>query len=144
MSLLSALYTGVSGLQTFGDSLQVIGDNIANVNTTAFKASRAEFEDLLSQTINVGSGRSQLGRGVQLGVISSNFSQGSFSNTDRLTDLAINGNGFFVVSDGADTFYTRNGAFTLNTDGDLVTSTGLQLQGLTQSTSIRPAWLLAL
>lgn len=129
MSLLSALYTGVSGLQTFGDSLQVIGDNIANVNTTAFKAARAEFADLLSQTINGSSGRSQMGRGVTLQQITSDFSQGSFSNTQRLTDLAINGNGFFIVNDGARDYYTRNGQFTLNSQGDLVTSNGYNLIG---------------
>lgn len=129
MSLLSALYTGVSGLQTFGDSLQVIGDNIANVNTTSFKSARAEFSDVLSQSINVASGRSQLGRGVTLNRISSNFAQGSFSNTDRLTDLAINGNGFFVVNDGTSDFYTRNGQFTINNQGNLVTANGMTLQG---------------
>src|SRR5882672_918993 len=100
MSLLSALYTGVSGLQSFGDSLQVIGDNIANVNTTAFKSSRAEFSDMLSQTINGGSSRSQIGRGVRMERISASFAQGSFSNTDRLTDMAVNGNGFFIVNNG--------------------------------------------
>lgn len=129
MSLLSALYTGVSGLQTFGDSLQVIGDNIANVNTTSFKSARAEFSDVLSQSINVASGRSQLGRGVTLNRISSNFAQGSFSNTDRLTDLAINGNGFFVVTDGAQRFYTRNGQFTIDNNGNMVTSGGMTLMG---------------
>jgi flagellar hook protein FlgE len=129
MSLLSALYTGVSGLQTFGDSLQVIGDNIANVNTTAFKSSRAEFSDLLSQTINGASGRSQLGRGVRLERIAASFSQGSFSNTDRLTDLAVNGNGFFIVNDGNRDYYTRNGQLTLNSDGELVTNSGMKLQG---------------
>lgn len=129
MSLISALYTGVSGLQTFGESLQVIGDNIANVNTTAFKSSRAEFADLFNQTINGADGRSQMGRGVSLDRISSNFSQGSFSNSDRLTDLAINGNGFFVVSDGERNLYTRNGQFTLNNQGELVTSSGQNLVG---------------
>ncbi|MCL5270411.1 MAG: flagellar hook protein FlgE [bacterium] len=138
MSLLSALYTGVSGLQTFGDSLQVIGDNIANVNTTAFKSSRAEFADLLSQTINGASGRSQLGRGVTLDRISANFSQGSFSNTDRLTDLAINGNGFFIVTDGSRQYYTRNGQLTLNNQGEIVTTSGMQLVGYQYDASGQP------
>ena len=130
MSLLSALYTGVSGLQSFGDSLQVIGDNIANVNTVAFKSSRAEFSDLLSQSINASSGNSQMGRGVSIETVSPNFTQGSFSNTDRMTDLAINGNGFFIVNDGQRDYYTRNGQFTLNTAGELVTADGLNLQGI--------------
>lgn len=130
MSLLSALYTGVSGLQTFGDTLQVIGDNIANVNTVGFKSSRAEFSDVLSQSINVASGRSQMGRGVTLQQISSNFAQGSFSNTDRLTDLAINGNGFFTVIDASgNKFYTRNGQLTINNEGALVTSGGMKVMG---------------
>lgn len=129
MSLLSALYTGVSGLQTFGESLQVIGDNIANVNTVGFKSSRAEFADLLSQSLNGGSGRGQIGRGVTLDRVSKSFSQGSFSNTDRLTDLAVNGNGFFMVANGDRTFYTRNGQFSLNTNGELVNSQGYTLMG---------------
>ena len=129
MSLISALYTGVSGLQTYGDSLQTIGDNIANVNTTAYKSSRAEFADVLNQSINVASGNSQIGRGVTLSRISTDYAQGSFSNTDRMTDLAINGNGFFVVNNGSRNFYTRNGQFSINNNGDLVTSGGLELQG---------------
>lgn len=130
MSLLSALYTGVSGLQSFGDSLQVIGDNIANVNTVGFKASRAEFSDLLSQSLYGASGRGQLGRGVALERITTNFSQGSFSNTDRLTDLAINGNGFFIVNGAnGEQYYTRNGQFTLNQNGELVNSNGYQMMG---------------
>ena len=132
MSLLSALYTGVSGLQTFGDSLQVIGDNIANVNTVGFKSSRSEFADLLSQTINGGSGRSQLGRGVTLNRISASFAQGSFSNTDRLTDMAINGNGFFIVSNPNSPdlqYYTRNGQFSINSTGEIVTGNGMNVMG---------------
>jgi flagellar hook protein FlgE len=129
MSLLSALYTGVSGLQTFGESIQVIGDNISNVNTVGFKSSRAEFSDLLSQSLGGGSGRGQIGRGVQLDRVTKSFSQGSFSNTDRLTDMAINGNGFFMVQNGERTFYTRNGQFSLNTLGEIVTSDGHTLMG---------------
>lgn len=129
MSLLTALNTGVSGLRTFGDSLQVISDNIANVSTTAYKSSRSEFADLVSQTINGASGTSQLGRGVALNDISTNFCQGSLSSTDNLTDLAINGNGFFVVQkDGVD-YYTRNGAFNINNNGELVTSNGMNVIG---------------
>lgn len=130
MSLLSALYTGVSGLQTFGDTLQVIGDNIANVSTVGFKSSRAEFADVLSQTINVAAGRSQMGRGVTLQRISPNFSQGSFSNSDRLTDLGINGNGFFIVTNAnGERLYTRNGQLTIDKDGSMVTSSGEKVMG---------------
>lgn len=130
MSLLSALYTGVSGLQSFGNSLQVIGDNIANVNTTAFKSNRAEFSDLLSQTITSGgAGHAQMGRGVQMSNVSTSFEQGSLSNTDRLTDLAINGSGFFIVQTESRNYYTRNGQFTLNASGELVTTDGHNLLG---------------
>jgi flagellar hook protein FlgE len=138
MSLLSALYTGVSGLQSFGDSLQVIGNNIANVNTVGFKTSRAEFATLLSQPIAGGSGRGQLGRGVSLDRVSSHFSQGSFSNTNRLTDLAINGNGFFVVNDGNRGFYTRNGQFTLDANGNMINSLGHRVQGYQYDTTGNP------
>ena len=129
MSLISALYTGVSGLQSYGDALQVIGDNIANVNTTAFKSNRAEFADMLTQSISLSNGYGQLGRGVSLQNISANYAQGKLSNTERLTDLAINGNGFFVVSDGQRQYYTRNGQFSLNNQGELVTANGLNLVG---------------
>ncbi len=129
MSLLTALHTGVSGLRSYGDSLQVISDNIANVNTPAFKAARAEFADLISQTINGSAGRSQLGRGVQLAGITTSFEQGSLANTDRLTDLAINGNGFFLVQKDNQQLYTRNGQLTLNNQGQLVNSQGMNLIG---------------
>jgi flagellar hook protein FlgE len=136
MSLLSALYTGVSGLQAFGDSLQVIGDNIANVNTTGFKAARSEFSELMSQSI--GAGNTQIGRGVSLERISSNFAQGSFSTTDRLTDLAINGNGFFIVNDGTRNFYTRNGQFTMNASGELVNGLGMNIIGYQYDSTGQP------
>ncbi|MCE5228667.1 flagellar basal-body rod protein FlgF [bacterium] len=129
MSLLTALNTGVSGLRTFGDSLQVISDNIANVSTTGYKSSRSEFADLISQTINGASGSSQLGRGVALDNISTSFAQGSLSSTDNLTDLAINGNGFFVVQKDNINYYTRNGAFSINNNGELVNSAGMNVIG---------------
>lgn len=129
MSLLSSLYTGVSGLQSFGNSLQVVGDNIANVSTIGFKGSRAEFAALLSQSVSGVGGVSQIGRGVALQRVTPSFSQGSFTSTDRLTDLGINGSGFFVLSDGANHFYTRNGQFSVDKNGFLVNSTGLRVQG---------------
>jgi flagellar hook protein FlgE len=135
MSLLSALYTGVSGLQSFGESLQVIGDNISNVNTTGFKSSRAEFADMLSQSLEGGSSRGQIGRGVTMEGVTKSFAQGSLSNTDRLTDLAVNGNGFFIVNNGTQSYYTRNGALALNANGQLVTSNGYTLMGYQYDTA---------
>ncbi|MEN6625624.1 MAG: flagellar basal-body rod protein FlgF [Candidatus Sumerlaeia bacterium] len=129
MSLLTALNTGVSGLRSFGDSLQIISDNIANVSTTAYKSSRASFSDLVSQTINGASGSSQLGRGVTLNNISTSYSQGSLSSTDNLTDLAINGNGFFMVQKDGINYYTRNGEFSINKNGELVTNSGMNVLG---------------
>ncbi|MCH8333696.1 flagellar hook-basal body complex protein, partial [Candidatus Sumerlaeota bacterium] len=129
MSLLSSLYTGVSGLQTYGTSMQVIGDNIANVSTVGFKSSRAEFAALLSQSIGSSGGGSGIGRGVSLQRVSTSFTQGSVNNTDRLTDLAINGSGFFVLNDGQADFYTRNGQFSIDKNGFLVNATGLRVQG---------------
>lgn len=129
MGLLSALYTGVSGLQSFGEGLQIIGDNIANTQTIGFKGARAEFSDLLSQTIGGAAGRSQIGRGVQLQNISTSFAQGSFTNTDRLTDLAVDGNGFFVLRENEEEYYTRNGQFTLDNEGYLVSNAGYRVQG---------------
>ena len=129
MSLLSSLYTGVSGLQTYGTSMQVIGDNIANVSTVGFKSSRAEFAALLGQSIGSSGGGSGIGRGVSLQRVSTSFTQGSVNNTDRLTDLAINGSGFFVLNDGQADFYTRNGQFSIDKNGFLVNATGLRVQG---------------
>jgi len=131
MSISSSLYSGISGLDTLGNSMAVIGDNIANVNTTAFKSSRASFEDLLSQKLWVASGTAQIGRGVRMSTVSADFSQGSFENTDQATDLAVGGNGFFIVSnrDTADRYYTRAGQFTFDKDGYLVNPQGLVVQG---------------
>ena len=131
MSISSSLYSGISGLNTLGNSMAVIGDNIANVNTVAFKSSRATFQDLLSQNVSVASGTSQVGRGVRLSNIASNFTQGSFENTGEPTDLAIGGNGFFMVNNSAtgDRYYTRAGQFTFDRAGNLVNPEGYVAQG---------------
>ncbi len=91
MSLTSSLYSGISGLTNFGNAMQIIGDNIANVNTVGFKASRVTFQDVLSQTVSTNSGSAQVGRGTALGDITGQFSQGSFESTESPTDLAIGG-----------------------------------------------------
>jgi len=131
MSISSALYSGISGLDTLGNSMAVIGDNIANVNTMAFKGSRATFQDLLAQNVSVASGTAQIGRGVRMATVSADFTQGAFENTNSPTDLAIGGNGFFIVSnrDTADRYYTRAGQFTFDRDGYLVNPQGLVVQG---------------
>ncbi len=129
MSITSALYTGVTGLQAMGNSIQVVGNNIANSNTVGFKAMRADFSDLLYQSLNTGGNSSQLGRGVQIETISRHFAQGAFLNSTSVTDMAINGRGFFIVSDGNGSFYTRAGNFKTNSNGDLINTDGLGVQG---------------
>ena len=129
MAIISALYAGVSGLQVLSDAMQVISDNISNMNTVGFKASRADFSDMLSQSISGSALSSQIGRGVTLNSISTMFSQGSLQSTPIGTDLAINGNGFFVLTDGVSSYYTRAGVFRLNNDGYLVNADGYKVVG---------------
>ena len=132
MSLSSALFSGISGLNTLGNSMTVIGDNIANVNTVGFKASRVTFQDVLSQTVATTAGTAQVGRGTSLADITSSFSQGSFESTDSTTDLAIGGEGFFIVADPNDSnneFYTRAGEFRFDKDGNFVNPAGYIVRG---------------
>ncbi len=124
-----SLFTAVTGLRNHQVKMDVLGNNIANVNTTAFKSGRVRFQDILSQNIR-GASAPQLGRGginpaqvglgMSIGAIDTIHTQGSLQNTGRATDLAIQGNGFFVMSDGASRLYSRDGAFSLGADGDLV------------------------
>lgn len=127
--MMRSLFTAVTGLRNHQVKMDVIGNNIANVNTTAYKSGRVRFQDILSQNIR-GASAPQLGRGginpaqVGLGMsiagIDTIHTQGSLQNTGRATDLAIQGNGFFVVSDGNNLLFTRDGAFSIGADGDLV------------------------
>ncbi|KIH77562.1 flagellar hook protein FlgE [Geoalkalibacter ferrihydriticus] len=131
MGISSALYTGVSGLNTNGNAMSVLGNNIANTNTIGFKSSRTIFSDLLSANISGSGGASQVGRGTQLSVVDNIFSQGTFENTESNTDLAIEGDGFFIVKapGGQQDFYTRAGAFRFNEQGFLVNPEGFRVQG---------------
>jgi flagellar hook protein FlgE len=132
MSLSSSLFSGISGLSTLGNAMQIIGDNIANVNTVGFKSSRVTFQDVLSQTVATTSGSAQVGRGSSLADISSTFSQGSFESTDSATDLAIGGEGFFVVRDpnnANNEYYTRAGEFRFDKDGNFVNPAGYIVRG---------------
>ncbi len=127
--MLTALFSAISGLNANGTSLSVIGDNIANMNTVGYKASRVAFGDVLSQTITGTSGNSQIGRGVIVSDISPLFTQGSFETTASALDMAIDGDGFFMVKENNSNFYTRAGQFTLDKNGDLVTPDNLKVQG---------------
>ncbi|MEI7892463.1 MAG: flagellar hook protein FlgE [Myxococcales bacterium] len=128
MSILRAMYTGVSGVNAQSEALGVVGDNIANVNTVGFKEQRALFEDILGKSFGDGPGV-----GVRVARVQQMFSQGALSNTGVSTDVALNGDGFFVVKGavgGIDgTYFTRAGQFKVDKDGYLVSPQGLQAQG---------------
>lgn len=133
MGITQALYTGVTGLSVMSDSMSVVANNIANANAKGFKYDRAEFGDLLSQSL---SGGSQLGRGARLSNIRTIHTQGGLAVTERITDLAVQGSGFFVVrnpsaetQESGGNFYTRVGAFNFNKDGFLAESMGGVLLG---------------
>jgi len=130
--MIGSLQTGVSGLQQFQQDLEVIGNNIANVNTTGYKSSSMQFADTFSQTFgNTGGGASrQVGTGVSSSTINSQFTQGAINPTGSKTDLAISGNGFFVVKDPStlSSFATRDGGFDVK-NGFLVSNNGYRVQG---------------
>ena len=138
--MLRSLYSGISGLRSHQAMLDVTGNNIANVNTTGFKASAVQFRDTLSQLTQGagaaiptagGTNPSQIGLGVQVAGISTNFSQGSTQATGRATDILISGEGFFITQQAGETFYTRSGSFDFDASGRLVTPDGAMVQGWT-------------
>ncbi|MCF5469239.1 flagellar hook protein FlgE [Pseudomonas syringae] len=121
---------GLSGLYAANKSLDVTGNNIANVATTGFKSSRIEFADQYAQSIRGTSGGTGVGSGVTTAAVSQQFSQGSLSTgTGNALDLAINGNGFFMLNNNGESLYTRAGAFHTDKDGYVVNSSGMNLQG---------------
>lgn len=130
MSILTSMYSGASGLQAHSLGLAVLGDNVANVNTVGYKASRGTFSDVLGMAIN---GNQQIGLGVRFGGVEQVFTQGSFANTGRTTDMALEGNGFFVVSGNhngqSGNFFTRAGQFRVDAQGMLVNGDGMKVQG---------------
>lgn len=127
----SSLYTGVSGLNANMSKLSVIGNNIANSNTVGFKGSRVIFDDVLSQTLSGGSGTNQIGLGVKMTSIQKMFSQGAFETTSNSLDMAVSGDGFYIVKDPVlnSNYYTRAGQFQTDKDGYITSATGLRLQG---------------
>lgn len=143
MSITTNLYTGTSGLSAHGDGIGVVGDNIANVSTVGFKSSRAGFSDVLG---GVAANGKRGGAGVSMGQIQSRFGQGSLQQTGAPLDMAVRGEGFFVVSgENAGVpgqYYTRDGRFSMDNEGFVVSANGLRLQGYTiapdgtQNTSI--------
>ncbi|MFJ7287046.1 flagellar hook protein FlgE [Curtobacterium sp. AB451] len=136
--MLRSLYSGISGLRSHQQMLDVTGNNIANVNTVGFKSSSTVFQDTLSQMTQGaggpqtgigGTNPAQIGLGVQVAGVSTNFAQGSAQATGKATDLMISGDGFFVTRLGNDTVYSRAGAFDFDADGRLVTADGKIVQG---------------
>ncbi len=136
--MIRSLYSGSSGMKNHQVRMDVIGNNIANVNTTAFKSSRANFQDAIYQLLRSpsepdatsGTGSinpAQVGTGMSIASIGINMTQGPTQNTGRPLDLAIQGNGFFCVTDGDNCYYTRNGVFYVDKDGYLVDSNGRYL-----------------
>ncbi len=131
MGISSALYSGVSGLNTNSQAMSVIGNNLANTNTLGFKGARTVFADLLSGRINGSGGSSQVGRGVGMSKVDNIFSQGTFESTESGLDVAIEGEGFFLLKEPGDetVYYSRAGAFRFDDGGFLVNPEGLRVQG---------------
>ena len=137
--MMRSMFSGVSGMRNFQYELDVIGNNISNVNTVGFKGSRVTFQTALLQTLKAarapqnnvgGTNPIQIGLGSQLATMDKVMTQGSFQNTGRKLDLAIQGDGFFVLSDGQGYYYTRAGALDVDMNGTLIhSSTGMKVQG---------------
>jgi flagellar hook protein FlgE len=128
--MIASLYAGISGLSAQATAMTVIGDNIANVNTTAFKSNSSHFANILSNSLGGESATAGVGRGVEFWGASAQWTQGSLENSANSTDLAINGKGFFMVEDvSGSRFYTRAGSFSFDKEGYLVNPDGLKLQG---------------
>ena len=131
MSITSSFYSALSGMDANSVSLQVISDNISNVNTVGFKGSTVHFEDLLGMSLEGISGVSRVGVGASVSSMACSFTQGTLVTTGVGTDLAINGQGFFIVENATteERFYTRAGNFHLDKDGYFVNANGLRVQG---------------
>lgn len=131
MSLLGTLTSGVSALKTFSKSLEVIGNNVSNVNTTGYKSQGTNFADTFSNTLRAASSADsavQIGTGVQIASINTNFKQGSLTSTGNVADLAISGNGYFMVKDAGGAVYaTRDGSFHFDTSGNLLNAQNMSV-----------------
>ncbi|QOR35349.1 flagellar hook protein FlgE [Clostridium sp. 'deep sea'] len=137
--MLRSMYSGVSGLRAHQTKLDVIGNNIANVNTVAYKTSNITFQEVLSQTLSKaqppssgglgGKNPAQVGLGVSVGSITTKHTPSNLQPTGNPNDLAIDGHGYFVVSDGLQTYYTRAGNFSQDVQGNLVTAGGCKIMG---------------
>lgn len=131
MSITGSMYTGISGLRAQSQATSVVSNNLANSSTTAYKASTAYFEDVFYSTVYAGGYPDQVGNGVTVANIDTDYSQGAYLSTNSSTDVAINGDGFYIVVDPETdtTYYTRAGNFSFDTDGYLVDAHGNRVQG---------------
>ena len=129
MGILSSMYTGVTGMTGQGEALSIYGDNIANANTNGFKVSRPEFSDVVAKSLKGVLGGNQIGRGTKLSAVNPVFSQGSLIQTESATDLAISGDGFFVVEGQDGRSFSRAGAFHFDKDGKLINADNYKVQG---------------
>lgn len=146
--MMRSLFSAVSGLKNHQTAMDVIGNNVANVNTTGYKTSRTVFQDIYSQTISSataptattgGINAKQVGLGVSISAINMNMTQGSTQSTSAPLDFAISGEGFFVVDTGGGTYsYTRNGFLTLDAQGYLVNANGDYIMAVPESASYDP------
>ena len=135
--MMRSLFSAISGLKGHQTMMDVVGNNIANVNTTGYKTGRITFQDIISQTIRGGQAPTatagglnpmQVGLGMQAGSVDTIVTQGNLQSTGKPTDLAVQGDGYFAVTDGVSTFYTRDGNFQLDANGTLVhAATGMKL-----------------
>lgn len=131
-SIVNGLFAGRSGISSHGTAIAVVADNISNASTIGFKTSRAEFEDLMAGGQTAGK---VVGSGSQTSAVSTIFEQGTLEFTNRPLDLAIDGNGFFVLGQGQQRYYTRAGNFKVNEDGVIVNQDGLSVLGFPASGS---------
>lgn len=136
--MLRSMFAGISGLQNHQVKMDIIGNNIANVNTIGFKKSKVSFQDIMSQTISNasaptetrgGTNPMQAGLGVTIGSIGAIHTAGNLQSTGRMTDIAIEGEGFFILKSGEQEFYSRAGDFTFDRTGYLLNSNGYKVQG---------------
>ena len=131
MSISGSMYTGISGLQAQSQATSVVSNNLANSTTTGYKSVAISFEDVFYSTVYTGGSIGQVGNGVTTSSLTTDFSQGAYESTNTVTDVAINGDGFYIVvdPDTDNTYYTRDGGFTFDTNGYLVDSHGNRVQG---------------
>ena len=125
-SIINGLFAGRSGIASHGTAISVVGDNISNSSTIGFKAARAEFEDLIAGGQTAGR---VVGSGSSVSAVSPIFEQGTLELTSRPLDLAIDGNGYFALANGAERFYTRAGNFKIDSAGFVVNPNGLAVLG---------------